>query len=436
MLATRGRQRKKARGDTPSRQRGFSLAEVLVGGLVLVVGLVAISQFFASAVARVSESDLRSVLHQVATEELEAIRALPYKDVGTIGGHPEGVLIADEDRTVRNQPIHVHRDVVFWTDDSYDGPYPANYRRVTVTVGLVGDTSVAPVELTSNVAGGAQGGSLDITVTDTHGSPVPNARIEITNTNLVPSVNINSSALLTNSEGRLLVPGLKPDSSGGYYVTASKSGYNTDKTDVGVVVNDGRPYSVVHLIIDELAKMVIYVVDSNGVEIPGLNLSVAGPDDFTRSVISASGGVYLNSIRYSTDLDPYVVTLVEGQGYPSQQVQAVVDPGTTAQITITLDGVSPVTTSTTVLGSLRIRAVEIVGGAGVKSVGGATVVVGGVGTYGTSDGGWTPVIDLPPGTYNIQVICDGFLDYTGTVEVTGATKSDVILTRSDGEHHP
>ena len=182
------------------------------------------------------------------------------------------MLLADEDRTVSNLPIHVHRDVVFWTDPTYDGPYPANYRRVTVTVSLVGDTSAAPVELTSNVAGGAEGGSLDITVTDTHGNPVPNARITITNSNLVPNVNINSSALLTNSEGRLLVPGLKPDASGGYFVSASKSGYNTDRSDVGVVVNDGRPYSVVHLIIDELSNMVVHVVGSDGVEVAGLNL--------------------------------------------------------------------------------------------------------------------------------------------------------------------
>jgi hypothetical protein len=438
MLRFWGRSRARGRLAGPAKQHGFSLAEVLVGGLVLVVGLVAISQFFASAVARVSDSDLRSVLHQVANEELEAIRALPYKDVGTIGGHPEGVLLADEDRTVSDQPIHVHRDVVFWTDATYEGPYPANYRRVTVTVSLVGDTSAAPVELTSNVAGGAEGGSLDITVTDTHGSSVPNARITITNSNLVPNVNINSSALLTNSEGRLLVPGLKPDASGGYFVSASKSGYNTDRTDVGVVVNDGRPYSVVHLIIDELSNMVIHVVGSDGIELAGLNLSVVGPDEFSRSITSAAGGVTLNDIRYSTDLDPYVVSLLEGQGYDAQQVQVVVDPGTTRQVTITLDTVSPATTSTTVTvpATLRVRTIELMGTSGNKSVPGATVIVGGVGTYATTEGGWTPVIDLTTGTYMIQVICDGFLDYTGTVTVTGATKTDVLLTRTDGGHHP
>ena len=86
--------------------------------------------------------------------------------------------------------------------------------------------------------------------------------------------------------------------------------------------------------------------------------------------------------------------------------------------------------------TLRVRTVELVGTSGNKSVPGATVIVGGVGTYATTEGGWTPVIDLTTGTYTIQVICDGFLDYTGTVTVTGATKTDVLLTRTDGGHHP
>jgi hypothetical protein len=436
MFGTRAKPRGTAKTSKRRKEHGFSLAEVLVGGLVLVVGLVAISQFFASAVARVSESDVRSVLHQVATEELETIRALPYGDVGTVGGHPVGTLVADEDVSAENLDLHVHRDVVFWTDPTYEGPYPANYRRVTVVVSIPDDTSVAPVELTTNVAGGAEGGSLDVTVTDTHGNPVPNARIAITNSNLTPNVNISSSALLTNSDGRLLVPGLKPDPSGGYYVSASKSGYNTDTTDLGVVVNDGRPYTVVHLIIDELATMVIHVVDGSGDEVSGLNLSVAGPDGFARDVTSAVGGVALRDIRYSTDLDPYVVSLPGGQGYDARQMQVVLDPGSTKAVTLALGAGSPVTTSTTLDGSLRIRTVEIVGGNGTKPVSGATVVVGGVGTYATTEGGWTPVVNLASSTYTIQVICDGFLDYTGTITVSGATSADVTLTRASGGHHP
>lgn len=217
-------------------QRGFSLAEVLVGGLVLVVGMVFIAQFFASAASRVLDSDIRSVLHQVATEDLETIRGMPYPDVGTTDGHPEGTLAPDEDRVVQNVTIHIHRDVIYWTDDSYEGPYPANYRRVTVTVSAVGRQGIQPVELVSNVAGGAEGGTLDITVTDVTGDPVEGAAIRITNTNLVPNVDIHSAALKTNNLGRMIVPGLEPDPTPSYVVTVSKSGYNTDFTDPAVVV--------------------------------------------------------------------------------------------------------------------------------------------------------------------------------------------------------
>ena len=52
----------------------------------------------------------------------------------------------------------VTREVVYIEDASYSGPYPANYRRVTVRVAVAGNSRVGPVEVTTNVAGGAAGG--------------------------------------------------------------------------------------------------------------------------------------------------------------------------------------------------------------------------------------------------------------------------------------
>jgi hypothetical protein len=340
-----------ARLSAIASQRGFSLVEVLVGGVVLVVGLIAISQFFVSAAARVLESDIRTTLHQVASEEVESIRGMDYQDVGTTNGNPQGTLLENEDREVGNLTVHIQREVLFWTDDSYEdgGPYPANYRRVTVTVSAVGRDGIDPVELVTNVAGGVDGGTLDITVTNVAGEPVENAQIAVTNTHLVPNVNIFSSAIRTNSEGKIMIPGLEPDSTTGYVVTASKAGYNTDYTDPGVVVVDGLPYTVVQLIIDELSTMVIKVVDPDGNEVEGYSVRVTGPGNGTptyeKTIVSAIGGVTLAGICYSTAETPYLLTLVAGQGYDEQTVSWALDPGTTQEVTITL-GAQTVTTTT------------------------------------------------------------------------------------------
>ena len=94
-MRTHRRRRSQRRGDA-----GFTLMEVMVAGLVLVVGLIAISQFFGSAMARVMDSRTRSILHQVASEEIEKVRALKYADVGLVNSMPGGTLLATTETKV------------------------------------------------------------------------------------------------------------------------------------------------------------------------------------------------------------------------------------------------------------------------------------------------------------------------------------------------
>ncbi len=426
-------------------QAGFSLVEVLVGGVVLVVGLIMMSQFFASAAGRVMESDVRSVLHQVATQDLEKIRGLDYNDVGTTDGHPQGVLAADEDRTIGNLTVHIHREVIFWTDSSYAGPYPANYRRVTVSVSAANHDELAPVEVTSNVAGGVPGGTLDITVTDSSGHPVPDAQIVITNTHLVPNVNINSAALRTDSDGKMMVPGLTPDDTPNYVVTVSKPGYNSASSDPAVVV-DGLPYTVVQLIIDRLSTMVVQVVDTNGVSVTGLNLTAVGPDDFDESFVSASSGTTFADIRFSTDTDPYIVRLLEGQGYDAQEKKVILTAGSTQTVTFIVPAGGPTTTTTlpptttTTLtgvtttsttagsGSLTVK----VRNSGSTKIKGARVSLLPVGTVLTTPNNgnvtFNPIIN---GTYSVVITATGYNDYrVDNIVVHGAVTITVHMVSS------
>jgi type II secretory pathway pseudopilin PulG len=415
--------------------QGFSLVEVLVGGFVLVVSLLVLSQFFASAAARVLESDIRSVLQQVASQEMEYIRGLDYNDVGTTDGHPQGVLAPDEEREVQNLVVHIHREVIFWTDSSYTGPYPANYRRVTVSVRAIGHDKLGSVELTSNVAGGLPGGTLDITVTDTTGAPVPNAQVVIVNNHLVPNVNINSSAMRTDANGKLMVPGLTPDETPSYVVSASKEGYNTATSDPCVVV-DGLPYTVIQLIIDRLSTMRIRVVDTNGEPVVGLNLSVVGPDRFSENVVSCADGVTLSNIRYSSDNDPYIIRLLEGQGYDAQEQAITLAPGTTQDVWFTVPAGGPTTTTTSfpsttttsgitttttsiTSGSLTIRVVSSLNGAPIR---GARVALNPGGQVKkTSANGYVTFTSLSTGSYAFVITKSGYEDYRGEVDIDGAT---------------
>ena len=336
------------RTDAAQSERGFTLTEVLVAGVVLVIGLIMIAQFFTMTASRILASDTRSLMAQLATQQIETIRGLQYQDIGTVGGQPPGQLLAAEDIVMEGRTFHVTRDVTYFEDSSYSGPYPANYRRVTVSVSQVNNSALAPVVMTTNIAGGAKGGTLDITVTDLSGEGIPGAHLTISDTVLSPDVLINAPAIHTDSSGHLQIPGLTVDPNGGYFVSAALSGYNSAALQNGVVVANGTPFTVVQLIMDRLATMNIHLTDQNGNALPGIALTVTGylsvsPWNFSQTVTTDSGGnATLPNIRYSTSLEPYFIQLVTSHNPPLSLPTGVTAPSVDASFLPLAAGVIPV----------------------------------------------------------------------------------------------
>jgi type II secretory pathway pseudopilin PulG len=440
---------------------GFTLLEVLVAGFVLVVGLVFIAQFFASAIGSVTDSETRSLIHQVASQEIEKARALDYADIGTVGGHPAGLLLASETVTVEDVSLVITREVIYVEDPSYSGPYPANYRRVTIRVQVDGDSRLGPVELATLVAGGAAGGSLDIRVTNARGEPVPDVLLSVENNHLIPNVHINSSAIRTDSQGRLLVPGLRPDPTTAYYVEGTKTGYNSAWTDPMVVVNEGLPYTVIQFIMDRLSTLNIHVVDELGSPVPGVNMTVTGPRGFSQNIQSDGGGLHsLVDIGFSTSGNPYVIAVNSGQGYQPVSTSVALEPGITQDVTIvvvsnivtTTTTVAPPTTTTTVgtgtttttlstttttvlststtigFGSVLVQVMRWRDGR-LRPVENASVTLYGTPQM-TNSAGEVTFSNVPFGTYDLLVTKNDYHDYRSTVLVNGSEVVPVTLVRN------
>jgi type II secretory pathway pseudopilin PulG len=408
---------------------GFTLAEVLVACVVMLIGVLAIMGFFASSIARVLDSRTRSVLQQVATEDLEKIRALKYDDVGTTNGQPPGVLLAHEERTIQGVEVTIDRQVRFIQDASYTGPYPANYRRVAISVSEKGDNRLAPVEMTSNVAGGASGGSLNVTVQDSQGNPVPGVPIRVSDDHLVPHVNINDAATLTDSEGHLLIPGLTPDSTPSYVVTGTKTGYNTDDNAPGVVVNDGLPYTNVPLIMDRLSALIVHVLDPQGAPKPGVALTITGPKNFSWTGASDSAGtITLPDIRFAKSNDPYNVVVASGQGYEPVSKAVAVDAGTTKEESLTLAQMVTTTTTTPTApryGTLTITVVKDSNGQPIKN---ATVnLINGGGAKNTNNSGQVVYSGVLYGDYPLSVTKNNYVTYSTTVTINGSVSLTIRL---------
>jgi hypothetical protein len=349
--------------EATGAQDGSSLIEVMIAAIVLLVGIFAMVQFVSSAAFRVRDSEDRLVLHQVANQELEEIRALPYDKVGTLTGNPSGGnLPEDETVTVEGVSVRVQREVIYVEDPAYHAlasrPYPANYRRATVRVTAVGNNRVDPVEVTTNIAGGAQGGTLDITATDKAGAPVPDVLLVITNTHLSPNVNIHSDAIRSDVNGKMLVPGLTIDGGPYYFVRGDKAGYNSYQIRPGKLVNEGTPFTTASVVVDLLGTINIHLTDdaATPVALSNVQLRVTGPlyiPNYTYTTIVTTDGQgnatipNLAASALDPTIVPYVVALVSpgvrpalrrvppvGETPPVTTPQVILSPGETEQLNL------------------------------------------------------------------------------------------------------
>jgi prepilin-type N-terminal cleavage/methylation domain-containing protein len=425
---------------------GFSLVELMMASVVLVVGLIALAQFFGSSASRVLDSDIRSVLHQVAAEEMETIRGLPYQSVGVQGGVVPGVLLASDTRVVSGMTVKVQRSVRYQTDPTYQGPYYANYRRVTVIVtaqdaGGQAKPGIEPVSLTSYVAGGATGGAILVKVQDSLGAPVEGALFTIVNT--VKGVNFNAGDQLTDQTGSMLVPGLAVDSGGNYVVTVSKYGYSGD-SGTGFPVLEAGLQEVV-LTIDRVSSMHIRVVDQvTGLDLQGISVSIGGPKDYSNTVVTGASGATLSNLRFSTEADPYIVAVPAGQGYLPQQMSVILRPDTVNQeVVITVVPLSATTTTiaattTTIVGTTTTIVGTTTTGVGTGSLK-VTVLndhghklnsqaVVQLGTQSKSNKNNVVLFEyLQRIQYELVVTASGYQSYEQTVTITGADSVTVYL---------
>ncbi|MDD5110759.1 MAG: carboxypeptidase regulatory-like domain-containing protein [Patescibacteria group bacterium] len=221
------------------RRRGFSLIEVLISITIAALLVTGVITVFNYALAVIMENKLRIGAITLVERQLELSRNLPYDSVGTVGGIPSGVLAQVQNTTLSDSAYTIETQVVF-VDDPFDGtvggtpndPLGTDYKKVRIAArwtgrfgqkSFVAVTTVAPRGIESS----SGGGTLSIQVFNANGQPVPQADLTVVNTTVTPPVNI--SGIQTDANGKYLLPGA-PASLNSYRITATKTGYSTDKT--------------------------------------------------------------------------------------------------------------------------------------------------------------------------------------------------------------
>lgn len=341
---------------------GFTLLSSVIA--IGIFAMLSMAVFSASAAITKSARMYRekTTLAALADKYMEIARNLPYGQVGTTNGNPSGSLPDEPNAlsiTYNNAQYQIYYEVTY-VDDPADGTiasstdYAANdYKQVKLDIRNVRTGVVTPF-ITNAVPKGleslANGGALSIKVFDAVGQPVPNATIQITNTLLVPSINLTRTS---DANGNWIEVGL-PDSNNSYHVTVKKNGYSSDQT-LPVTVGNPNPtkpnatiangqITQISFSIDALSSLVVNTVNETCAPLSGIGVELRGAKLIGTPSVYKSDYIYTSDVNgrvssSSIEWDNYtpIITSAGSMIYGSSPIQQIsILPNTTQQSTLIL----------------------------------------------------------------------------------------------------
>ena len=320
------------------RQFGFTLIEVVVGIGIFTIILMGVYSSFTALSRATKGAREQTVLSSLSSQYLEIVRNMPYNNIGTENGNPNGVLADATDpivTTIEGQTYNMYYEVTY-IDDPADGTIlagtdavPNDYKQVKLAIRKLSTNKITTF-LTSVSPQGLEGlnnaGALYLRAIDANGQPVVGANFRIESLTLNPNIILDRTS---DASGNWIEVGL-PASVNGYRITTTKTGYSTDATYpiTGPNPNPTKPDSTiangvvtqVTFAIDLVANLNIRTVSQTCSNINGVNLNMRGakligttPDvlKFDQNYTSSGGQVTLNNLEWDT----YTPTLLTGQSY-------------------------------------------------------------------------------------------------------------------------
>ena len=340
---------------------GFTLLEALMSMAIFVIIALGVIGAYAALTSSVKVAREKTILATLADNYMEIVKNMPYSQVGTIFGSPNGPLADFSNSITTKIESYIYRiyyEVTF-VDDPADGVAPtdteaADYKQVKMHItntvnGKV--TSFVTNVVPKGLEGTLNAGALMINVINSTGQPVANANIHIESTTTAPTIILDRTS---NSSGQLIEVGLAAKTNG-YRIVVSKPGYSIDTTYPITVSNpnpikpdatiiDGQVTQITFTI-DLLSNLTIRTLDSFCQNLSGVNVNVRGakligslPDvyKFNNNYSSVNGSIDLPNIEWDT----YTPTLLTGQSWvlrgtsPIQKIDVL--PGTSQVFTMIL----------------------------------------------------------------------------------------------------
>ncbi len=213
---------------TKQWRKGFSLIEVLVGTAIFLIVAIGVYGSLTSLLKLANGAQARTLAVQLADEQFEIIRNLPYSSVGLTNGIPVGVLL--QTQTLTRGGVTFIVGLTVRNINLSSTTVQASDKLVEVDVTCPTCQNFQPVSLTgqispANLQSAGNGGAVVTQVFNGNGDPVQGATVSMQST--ATSTIINTD--VTDNSGVLNVIGVPPGVNV-YKVTVTKSGYSTDET--------------------------------------------------------------------------------------------------------------------------------------------------------------------------------------------------------------
>lgn len=436
----------------PSHQSGMTLIEVLIAIAIFAIVTTALYVVIDLGIHVLRDDQARLDGLSIAQSQIEAIKNVPYTDVGTVSGIPNGVF---ESTSIlnQNQTNYTVETDIRYIDDPFDGLIPTDtvntdYKKVRVEVTWEGQFLDKPIILiTTVVPNGIEttsgGGTLWIEVYTAAAAPVSGATVRIINTDVTPNINITS---VTDSQGRYILPGA-PASVQSYQITVSKSGYSTEQTYSVDPENNPNPDPGHQTVIaDEVTTKTFYIdrvsqlqiqVNDYETNLPQANvpLQVVGnkrigtdlegqpiPKYSQVLTTNLSGVATLTNAEYDTYDVTLNTSLLDYAG-SNPHIPYVLAPNANATMTYNTALNTPQTLLVTVLDPDQTP----VSGASIN----IQTALGLINlTKTTNSSGQAFFSPLIVGTYTVEVTASGFTTYTSTLEINDDELISIPLTAS------
>ena len=266
--------------------KGFSLVEVLVGTALLVIVMIAFYGSYSSLFQIANASKFRTLAVQLADEQFEIIRNMPYINVGLTTGIPLGVL--PQTQTLSRGGTEFIVNLTIRNINLSTSTVQASDKLVEIEVNCAGCPNFQPVVLTgqispANLASAGNGGAMAVQVFDAGGGPVVGATVDLQS---VATSSVQNTDV-TNNFGVLNIIGVPPGSDM-YRIEVGKVGYSTDRTYPIGGAGNPDPVKPDATVLDQLVTNISFSIDRfSSINVSSVNFLCSPRPNFNFSMTGA-----------------------------------------------------------------------------------------------------------------------------------------------------